>query len=121
MAKSGVSVKSSLAPEDSHCYADAKCQQMAQRRRVDRKETAKHNRHTGQVKRNHLEEISESSIDTSTMRKGSASLKTSRKGRHSGSDKEKLGIIKKQNIATLLAIHSPQLIPEHPMRQDLLA
>ena len=47
-------------------------------------------RQIGQVKRNRLKELNEQNIDTSTMRKGSVSPRSSRKRGHGDNNKKKL-------------------------------
>ena len=61
------------SPRGSHPYVDAKRQQTVQPGRVDCDETATHNRQRSQANRHRLEELSDPSIDTSTMRRGNAS------------------------------------------------
>ena len=90
--------------------------QTVQSGKVDRDETDTRNRQIRHANRNYLWELSKPTVDTITMRRGIASQSPSRKQRYVKSEIQILDSREKQNVATLLAIHSPQLIPEHPQR-----
>ena len=77
----------------SHPHARATRPQTVQPGSVDSDETANHNRHTGQAKRNRLEELSKPSIGTSTMRAGIATPRSSKKREHGDSETNMLAWI----------------------------
>ena len=54
------------------------------------------------------------------MHVGIATPRSSRKKDYGDSETDMLGFIEEQNVTTMLAVHSPQSIPEHPTRQEHL-